>query len=929
MNHTDKGVIFLRYFIFIASIFFSSQLKAQNCTVNAGLDRSVCFASGFDTTNLSDLFTLIGNSAGNFSNTSNLLWEVASAPIGANISFSNPDSNVTIVRAKMNELPSGSYVFRLGINCQTGLRVYDSVVYTISNVSQFVLFSDKRWEQICANSQDSIKLVGRPLKAGEVVRISGRSISIFYNNSIFYPNADFYGPTVDSIRFVIKSTISNDCSLAYWPYVNYNIRFGSCQSSNIAPYNDGFPDETIPKTSIQKKGFRTIIDTLSCIDTEYFNVYPNNVCVRGGRGSFAQVSVRTLQGSGNIIGVGYGGSSLEYTIKNNWDTVTKNSLHTYEISIASNGCTPTFIDTIKVFFKSAAPNTSGLLSNMSEKYCLNTSDFPLNDFKSPLSISGSIPTNYKLISTITGPFGSAVSITNPYARDTLNIVGSNIISGEYYISTTVIDTITGCHKTAGSKILNFSKKATLPILRDTSVCLSNNYEILIPYKSSSFSMYEYLFSVISGPLNNSMNQNIYFNTDSTIQINIYPTTTPPGIYKIRVYPLNEIGTCNDGKSDTFQIEIKSGGRISNAGTNQLLLCNVNSTNLAGSLPSAGGGQAGFWKFLPEISINASNSPIIGDSTNRNTLISGFTNLSSNYFSWNVTDGNSGRYCDLKPDTVLVVYSGLPPASSQHAQVDYYGSLAANGSYFLSSSAITPTFNLQWNKISGVGGTIEYPNCQNTKVTGLTAGNYAFELVVTNTCGVFKDTVNLFFSNAGSLPVKLLRFSANKKNENKDILTWQVAEEIDMKHYEVEISGNGFDFKTAGTVAISNSSSSNKTYDFISNVTFSSTNFYRLKMVNIDGSFAYSNILKLSNKQKNINTLDVMPNPAKSNAFVNINSNKAYSCTIEIVNMLGQIISKKNIQIIKGINTIPVDVSNLPRGVFFLKVDDMIQKLILE
>jgi Secretion system C-terminal sorting domain len=928
MKGTHSFIKLFAYLIFTIATFCCNPLQAQNCTVNAGLDGSACY-SGVNNNYAYDIFTLNGNSAGNFDTTANLLWELASAPIGAIVTFQTPNINTTKVKAMPNQLPSGTYIFRLGINCQTGGRIYDSVTYIISNVSDFSLNADKKWEQICAGSQDSMKLVGRPLKAGEIVRITGRSISITYNNSIYYPNADFYGPTTDSVRFIIKSSLSNDCTLAYWPYVKYDIRLGSCRSYTTAPYKDGLADVTIPQASILKTGFRNITDTISCISSDYFNIYPNNICIKGGRGSFNAFSSRTLLGSGSIYSVSTGGNSLEYIIQNKWDTVRRNSLHVYEITIPSNGCMPTFIDTIKIFFKSTAPTSTGLMSNTSENFCINPSSFPLSNFKSALSITGTIPPSYKLVSTIYGPAGSSVSITNPYALDTVNVIGTNIIAGQYYISTNVIDTITGCFSIVGYKILNFTKKASLPVLRDTSVCTLNNFYVFIPYKSASFPLYEYRFSVLNGPQNNNLIQNIYTNTDSTIQITVYPSTTPPGIYTIRMYPNTGSTYCNDGRSDTFQIEIKSGGRISNAGTDQILLCNFSSTNLAGSLPSAGGGQAGFWKFLPAISINAATAPIIADSSNRNTLITGFTNLSSNYFSWNVTDGNSGNYCGLKPDTVLVVYSGIPPSTPQHAQADFFGALAANGNYMLTSNAVTPTFNVQWSKISGVGGTIASPNNQNTNVSGLMAGNYVFELVVTNTCGVFKDTVNLYFSSAGNLPVKLLSFGGSRKNETTDMLVWQVADEINMKYYEVQISDNGYDFKTTGTVAISNSSSNNKTYEFTNTITSSSVNFYRLKMINMDGSFAYSNILKLSNKQKNINTLDVMPNPAKANLFVHITSAQAHSSTIEIINLLGQIIFKKYVQTIKGVNSIPVDVSNLPRGVFFLKVEDMIKKLILE
>jgi hypothetical protein len=933
MKYTHKRVIFFRHLLWIIAIFCSVQLSAQNCTVNAGLDGATCFTSGFSNGYIYDIFTLNGNSAGNFNPTPNLLWELASAPVGAIITFGSPNNNTTTVRARADQLPTGTYIFRLGIDCQTGGRIYDSVSYFITNASSgFVLTADKTWSEICAGSQDSMKLVGRPLRAGEVVRINGRSISITYNNYTSYSNADFYGPTTDSVRFTIKSAISNDCTIAYWPYVRYSIKVGNCNSSTYTPLANGVSvDVGIVKASFVKTGFRTNTDTLACVTSDYYSVAPSNICVRGGRGNVSNIlSTRLISGSGTCS-AGYGGYSFLYYIQNKWDTVTPNTLHVYEVTYNSNGCFQAFKDTVRIFFKNVAPTSSGIIATSARYYCYDANNYPLSNLSPVLTISNpsAISPNYKFISTLNGAIGSDAIITNPNSRDTIKLTGY-MVPGQYSISTVIVDTVTGCYASSATTYLSLAKKAILPILRDTTICLASDYGIVnIPYKPKVLVPGQYLFNLLSGPANNYLLQYLSLNSDSTIQFFASASTTPPGIYIVRVSPYLDVNTCNDARSDTFQITVLSGGRFSNAGTDQLLLCNSSTTNLAGSLPSASGGTGGFWKFLPTISTSTINPPVIADSTNRNTLVYGFSDLTSNYFSWNVNDGNTGSYCSLLPDTVLVVYSGIPPSSPQHAQADFFGALATNGTYMLTSNALTPTFNVQWNKISGVGGTIVNPNSQNTNVTGLTTGNYVFELVVTNTCGVFKDTVNLYFSSAGGLPVKLLSFSGNRSNETTDILFWQVVDEINMKNYEVQLSNNGFDFKTIGAVVISNSSSNNKTYDFTNNVISSSINFYRLKMVNIDGSFAYSNILKLSNKQKNINTLDVMPNPAKANLFVHINAIQAHQCTIEIVNLLGQTILKKNIQTIKGINTMLINVSNLPRGVFFLKVEDMIKKLILE
>lgn len=931
MKNNFTLIVFFRNLICTLAIFWSTQIKAQNCTVNAGFDGGACFSFYTNLDFAYDLFTLNGNSAGNLNSTPNLLWELVSSPSGAVITFSKADSNSTIVKAKMKELPSGNYIFRLGINCLSGERIYDTVNYVITNVCDFNLLADKSWNGMCVNSNEPIHLVGRPLKNGEVFRLVGRSINLIGSNLITSLNTDLYGPTSDSLRFTINKSDADICTQGLYSLVTFNLRNGACAINGkqaILSYTIPMGDMGLPKVYISKTGPRNNVDTISCINTQNFSSNANNICLRGGLGDFSDFtfSVVTLAGSGTVASTYFSGSRKFNNISNRWDTVTRNTLHVYEVTYGSStGCFPTFKDTIKIFFKSVAPIATGIMSSTSSSYCYNAADFPLtNNLKFPLSIIGAIPANCALTSSVSvKPLGSIVSVANPNSIDSISLMGTNIIPGQYYVSTYVVDTISGCYGIACNTLILFTKKSILPILRDTSVCLSNNI-LKIPYRPGAFASNQYGFSVISGPQNNYLSQSISTD-DSTISISIGAYSTPPGIYTIRAYPSISSSACNDARSDTFQIEFISAGNISNAGTDQILLCNVASTNLAGSLPSI----AGFWKFLPAISINAVNPPIIVDSANRNTIISGFTNLSSNYFSWNVTTGNTGNYCNLMPDTVLVVFSGIPPSTLQHAQADFFGALTNNGTYTLTSNAITPTFNVQWRKISGLGGTIVSPNNQNTNVTGLIEGNYVFELTVTNTCGIFKDTVNLFFTAAGNLPVKLLSFNGNRTNENNDALTWQVADELNMKNYEVLLSENGIDFKTIGAVSISNISSNNKKYGFTNNSIFYAINYYRLKMVNNDGTFAYSNILKLSSKQKNINEIDISPNPAKSNLIVTIHSFETHSSFIEIINLIGQPLFKKSVQIIKGVNTIPIDVSNLPKGIFFLKLDDMIKKLIVE
>ena len=142
-------MILFRYFILFVAIIFSNQLIGQNCTINAGFDGGRCIAQPYPPNSIVEILQLNGNSDGNLSANPNLLWEVASAPVGSALTFTAPSNNYTQVNANISQLPSGIYIFRLGINCLSGERIYDSVTFSIVNISDFNLFANKAWSSMC------------------------------------------------------------------------------------------------------------------------------------------------------------------------------------------------------------------------------------------------------------------------------------------------------------------------------------------------------------------------------------------------------------------------------------------------------------------------------------------------------------------------------------------------------------------------------------------------------------------------------------------------------------------------------------------------------------------------------------------------------------------------------------------------------------
>lgn len=96
-----------------------------------------------------------------------------------------------------------------------------------------------------------------------------------------------------------------------------------------------------------------------------------------------------------------------------------------------------------------------------------------------------------------------------------------------------------------------------------------------------------------------------------------------------------------------------------------------------------------------------------------------------------------------------------------------------------------------------------------------------------------------------LPVTFIEFSA-VRNSNSIILVWTTADEHNNHHFEIERSTNGINWIAVGNVLASNKAFGVNHYKYIHQSSSSSNVYYRLKQVDIDGKFMYSQIKKIAN-----------------------------------------------------------------------------------
>lgn len=196
-------------------------------------------------------------------------------------------------------------------------------------------------------------------------------------------------------------------------------------------------------------------------------------------------------------------------------------------------------------------------------------------------------------------------------------------------------------------------------------------------------------------------------------------------------------------------------------------------------------------------------------------------------------------------------------------------------------------------------------------TGQT-GNY------TVSAGEVVDYVDAGFKE-DVMPLDLLSFDARLVNCNV-VLNWITGSEFDTDYFDVEYSTNGEEFKSVGRIEASGNSETIRSYSFDSREALVGNHYYRLKMVDLDGSFTYSDISTVKFDCYK-NELTIQPNVSTSgNITVQFIGTSKENGTLSVVDALGRIIEQLPIDIEKGTNNFPLNIDRLAVGVYFINVD---------
>ena len=180
--------------------------------------------------------------------------------------------------------------------------------------------------------------------------------------------------------------------------------------------------------------------------------------------------------------------------------------------------------------------------------------------------------------------------------------------------------------------------------------------------------------------------------------------------------------------------------------------------------------------------------------------------------------------------------------------------------------------------------------------------------------------SFYFGNSNiTLPLELVYFKGSLQNDNT-LLQWETINENNTSHFDVERSLDGRSFSGIGTVAATGSAGTSK-YDYTDhNVTslLSPVIYYRLKMMDKDGKYKYSNIVTISLADIT-GTVSISPNPTNGQTRLLINSVHDGKVDWKLMDNNGRIVMKNTVHIRRGNNNITINAGGLKNGMYYLHV----------
>jgi hypothetical protein len=261
-------------------------------------------------------------------------------------------------------------------------------------------------------------------------------------------------------------------------------------------------------------------------------------------------------------------------------------------------------------------------------------------------------------------------------------------------------------------------------------------------------------------------------------------------------------------------------------------------------------------------------------------------------------------------------------NGQLLSVERYSPITENDTFYLNVGNMkiqTYQWQLILNNLEQAGLSASLQDKYTHTSTRLSLnGTNTVNFSVENVAGSYAaDRFYIVFTQANVLPLSFTNVMAYQQNR-AIVVEWNVANENNVKLYEVEKSTDGNSYTRVNSTTAKNLPLS--TYSWVDADVAPGFNYYRLKNIDITGRIEYSKVVKvfIGSAHKSIT---VYPNPVKDNVIsLQMLNQPAGNYGIKLLNNDGQVILSKVIQHVNGNNheTIPLK-KDIAKGIYTMQV----------
>jgi beta-glucanase (GH16 family) len=232
---------------------------------------------------------------------------------------------------------------------------------------------------------------------------------------------------------------------------------------------------------------------------------------------------------------------------------------------------------------------------------------------------------------------------------------------------------------------------------------------------------------------------------------------------------------------------------------------------------------------------------------------------------------------------------------------------------ISASFITSTFSTIGNSYRDINLTTSWQQYSITFTPSSSVTGAMFNADLARQVGTycFDDFV---FARTTLLPIELVSFAGQTLDKTNQ-LYWKTASKTNAQSFEIQRLNVQNEFQTIGKMV---ANPKQVDYDFVDETPLAAVNYYRLKMIDLDGKVVYSSVISFENQA---NSWKIYPNPAKQGNFkVHLMLQAMQSVNVLIFNSLGQKVWFQTTAPQVGNVEIPVQLPQVAKGLYFVEIN---------